>query len=106
MIAHWYWHAGEALPAVGEVPLLACCSNACQPFVDACERRKSAQALHCQNLAFLPQSPHRDSSEASGRTYFAAVLRHSSHRKGHRNDRVDYVHVLELQVQDSVWRSS
>lgn len=83
-----------------------CCSNACQPFVDACEHRKSVLALRCQNLAFLPRFPHHGSSVASVRTYFAAVLRHSSHRKGHHNDHAGYPHALELRVQDLVWRSS
>ena len=62
--------------------------------------------LHCQSPAFMPRFPPRDSSVASERTQFVAVPRRSSHHKGHRNDRVDYPHAPELQVQDSVWRSS
>lgn len=106
MIARWHWHAENVSPAFGEVSLPARCSNACQQFVDACELRKSDQALRYQNLAFLPRFPRRDSSVASGRTYFAAVLCRNSHRKGHHSDHVDCPHVLELRVQDSVWQSS
>lgn len=83
-----------------------CHSNACQPFAAACERRTSVLALRYQSLAFLPRFPHRGSSVVSGQTYFAAVLCRSSHHKGHRNDRLDYPHALELQGQDWVWRSS
>jgi hypothetical protein len=78
------------------------CWDVYQPFVDAFVPLRFVQAQHYQSLASLPLFPRRDSVVVLVRTQPGVVLLHNSHRK----DRPDSPHVLELQGQHAVWRSS